>query len=131
MKLVLKLAGVLLLVLVILVGVGVYYLGSGVKKAVETLGPQYTQTPVQLGSVDISLWSGSGSLKNLVVGNPAGFDTANAFSLGEIALVVDTKTITGDPILINSLRISHRKSPLSRVKKAPIFSSYKEILSRQ
>ncbi len=42
MKTVFKLIAFLALVLAILIGVGVYYLDSGIKKAVETFGPEYT-----------------------------------------------------------------------------------------
>ena len=105
MKTLLKIIGLLMLVVAILVGVGVFYLDSGIKKAVETFGPQYTQTDVRLGRASLSPWSGKGSLHNLIVANPDGFQTANAFSLGEIAIDVDTTSITSDPVVINSLRI--------------------------
>ena len=105
MKTLLKIIGLLVLVVAILVGVGVFYLDSGIKKAVETFGPQYTQTDVRLGRASLSPWSGKGSLHNLIVANPDGFQTANAFSLGEIAIDVDTASITSDPVVINSLRI--------------------------
>ena len=39
------------------------------------------------------------------MGNPDGFKAPNAFSLGEIAVVIDTDTITSDPVVITSLRI--------------------------
>lgn len=105
MKMLLKIIALLVLVVVILLGIGFYYLDSGIKTAVETFGPQYTQTNVSLGRAKLSPWSGEGSLHNLVVANPQGFQTANAFSLGEITIVVDTESLTSNPIVINSLRI--------------------------
>lgn len=105
MKTILKLIGALLLVVVIVFAVGIFYLDSGIKKAIETYGPEYTQVDVTLGGAHLSVLSGEGSLQGLVVGNPAGFKTANAFSLGEITLSVDISTVMGDPIIIKSLRI--------------------------
>ena len=75
------------IVLALVLGIGVFVLmtlGTGIKTVVETLGPEMTQAQVTLSSAKISLLSGDGRLKGLVIGNPEGFDTENAFSLGEI-----------------------------------------------
>lgn len=105
MKILLKLLFALVLVIALVVGIGIFYLDSGIKKAVETFGPQYTQTDVSLGRANLSPWSGKGSLHNLLVANPEGFTAAHAFSLGEISVEVDTDTLGSDPIVISSLRI--------------------------
>ncbi len=75
------------IVLALVLGIGVFVLmtlGTGIKTVVETLGPEMTQAQVTLSSAKISLLSGDGRLKGLVIGNPEGFDTENAFALGEI-----------------------------------------------
>lgn len=105
MKLMLKIIVALVLLAAILIGVVFFYLDSGIKQAVETYGPRYTKSSVRLARVDLSPWSGKGSLKGLVVANPAGFQADNAFSLGETAIVLDTDTLTADPVVIESLRI--------------------------
>ncbi len=105
MKLIIKILGVLVLVVVILVGASLYYLDSGIKKAVETFGPQYTKTRVELNDVSLSPLSGKGSLGGLAIGNPQGFSDANAFYLGEIAIVIDTQTLSSNPVVIHSVRI--------------------------
>jgi uncharacterized protein involved in outer membrane biogenesis len=105
MKIIIKVLGILVLVVVVLVGVSLYYLDSGIKKAVETFGPDYTLTRVELNDVSLSPLSGKGSLSGLAVGNPQGFSDANAFYLGEIAIAVDTQTLSGDPVIIHSVRI--------------------------
>ena len=58
---------VVLLVAVVVVGLS---LGSIVKKGVETVGPQITETTITLDAVNLSLLTGSAGVKNLVVGNP-------------------------------------------------------------
>jgi uncharacterized protein involved in outer membrane biogenesis len=100
-----KIIAGLILVVVIVVVVGVLNLDRGIKAAVETLGPKYTQADVSLNEVDLSLKTGKGSLRGLTVGNPAGFKTAQAFSLGEITVQVDTSTVTSDVIVIEQIRI--------------------------
>ncbi len=105
MKVLIKIAGVLLILVVIGVVVLVLNLDKGIKAAVENLGPRLTQSDVTLNKVSLSPRTGEGSLQGLVVGNPAGFKTPNAFSLGEIAVALDTDTLAGDPIVINSIRI--------------------------
>ena len=100
-----KIIAGLILVVAIVVVVGVLNLDRGIKAAVETLGPKYTQADVSLNEVDLSLKTGKGSLRGLTVGNPAGFKTAQAFSLGEITVQVDTSTVTSDVIVIEQIRI--------------------------
>lgn len=99
-----------LLLLVVIAAAAVYFLGSsalnkGVKSGVETYGPRVTQTPITLGEANLSIFSGSGVLTNLLVGNPEGFKSQNIFALGEIDLKVDTSTVFGDTIVIDHIII--------------------------
>lgn len=98
------LAGLVVLVVVAVV-VLVLNLGSGIKAVVERVGPEFVQADVQLDQVDLSLRTGEGSLKGLVIGNPAGFRSDNAFSLGEIALAIQPESVTTDTIVINKLHV--------------------------
>jgi len=50
------------------------------------MGPKVTQTSVNLSAVDLSLLSGSATIKDMVVGNPQGYSTPQAFSVGTIAV---------------------------------------------
>jgi uncharacterized protein involved in outer membrane biogenesis len=98
----------LALILVVAVAVAVVVLmnlGSGLKTLIETLGPEMTQAQVSLREAEISLISGEGSLKDLVIGNPDGFDTEHAFSLGEISFKLDAESLSSDTIVVESLRI--------------------------
>lgn len=97
-------AGLAVLLAIVLV-IGVLNLDKGIKAIIETVGPELTQSSVTLSDVDLSLSSGEGSLKGLVVGNPAGFKTPNAFSLGEISLALDPESVTTDTIVIKSIQI--------------------------
>ncbi|MFU8847842.1 MAG: hypothetical protein ACNA77_03895 [Opitutales bacterium] len=99
-----------LVALALIAGVLIYFVGgsllnSGIKKGVETFGPQVTQTSVTLESVNLSPFSGSGTLKGLNVGNPEGFKSENIFALGQIDIRVDTGTIFSDKIVIDEVII--------------------------
>jgi len=97
------------LVLLVMIGGGVYFLLSNlddlVKNAIETYGSEAAKTPVAVQSVKIGLQDGSGTINGLSVGNPAGFSAAQVFSLGEISTRVDLKSISEELVIIDEVRI--------------------------
>lgn len=80
-------------------------LGRLIERGVEREGPGITGTDVSLGSARVSIFDGEGSLKRLRIANPEGFSGGDAFDLGEIAIAIDVKSVTGDVIHIRSLVI--------------------------
>ena len=98
-----------ILVLLITIGFGVYYLLSNldglVKTAIETYGSEATQTSVRVDNVKIVLQDGSGAIHGLTVANPQGFGTPQAFSLGEIATQIDLKSLSKDVPVIEHITI--------------------------
>lgn len=97
-------------VLLVLIAGGVYYLFSNldsiIKAAIEKYGTQATQADVKLDSVKLSIASGEGALNGLTVGNPKGFSTPRALSLGSIAVKLDTSSVSGTgPIVIKEIDI--------------------------
>ncbi len=105
MRTLLKLIGLLVVIVVVVVVIGVFNLDRAIKAVVEGLGPDYVQAPITLHEVDLSLKNGEGRLGGLVIGNPAGFQTDYAFSLGQIDVKVDTKTVTEKVIVIDRIHI--------------------------
>jgi len=98
--------------LIVIAGVGVYLynsIDSIVKNAIERSGSEITGTKVSVGSVEISLRSGQGTIRNLRVDNPDGFADEKAVEFGELTLEVDIASLNRDPIVINEIRV---KSPL-------------------
>lgn len=98
-----------LIALVVLVIVAVlavsFFLDSALKKGVETFGPQLTKVEVKLDSVNLSLLSGSGSIKGLVVGNPEGYKSPHAISVGKASLSLSPGSLMSDKIVIKSVRV--------------------------
>jgi hypothetical protein len=109
MKRALKVIIVLVALVIVLVVAAVFLLLGNlndiIEAAVEESGTTVTQAQVSLGEADVSIQNGSGALRNLVVGNPAGFDTDQAGSIGEISVKIDTGSLGQDPIVINEVLV--------------------------
>jgi hypothetical protein len=105
----LKKVALVIAVLVVAVAGVIYYLASNldgiVKSAIEKYGSEATQAKVSLKSVELSLTEGRGSLKGLVVGNPKGFSTPEAMSLGDISVSLDIGSVKSNPIVIKQVLI--------------------------
>lgn len=99
-----------LIVVVVLVAAGIYFLGSNlnslVARTIETNGSKVTRTSVGVSGVKIEIREGRSSIENLAVASPGGYEAREAFSLGNITVDVDVKSVTGDPIVIDEVRIS-------------------------
>ena len=110
MKKFLLIGGGLVAVLVIIVVALVIFvfseLDSIVKAAVEEVGSEATRTKVRLDDVEISLTSGKGALRGLKVGNPRGFATDSAMSLGAISVDLNTDTVGNETIVIREVVIA-------------------------
>lgn len=97
---------IVLVILVVLAVVAVgFFLDGAIKKGVETIGPQLTKVDIKLDSVSLSILSGSGKIKGLVVGNPEGFKTANAIKVGTASVSVAPGSVLSDKIVIKSIRV--------------------------
>jgi hypothetical protein len=83
-----------------------FSLDSLVKSAIERYGPEITGVSVNVGSVSLSPRDGHGSIKSLRLGNPKGYKTARALTLGEISIALDPMTLGSDVIRIREIVIS-------------------------
>jgi hypothetical protein len=97
-------------VVVIVVAIGVYSLLSSINsivaRAIEKHGSEVTDTSVGVSGVDISLREGRGSIDGLRVASPDGYDARDAFTLGNISVDIDVKSVTDNPIVIDEIRIT-------------------------
>ena len=100
-------------VVLVLVVLGVtWFLGSLdgiVKNQIEVVGSELTGTKVGVGGVSIKLADGSGTITNLTVANPKGYETDAAFSMKLLQLGIDLSSIGKNPLILNELVID---SPL-------------------
>lgn len=99
----------IILLLVIVIAAGLYYvltnLDAIVKTAIEKYGSQTTQTAVRVDKVAINLRDGAATINGLTIANPKGFDIPHAFSLGEISTRINIDSLTGDVIVIDKIII--------------------------
>ncbi len=105
MKKLVTIFAVLVVVGVVLLFVSSRIIGSGIKAGVETFGPEVTQTTITLESVELSAFSGAGSIKGLVVGNPEGFNTPHAIKLDGFSMKLQPMSVLSDKIVINEIII--------------------------
>jgi len=104
-----KKVALVIAILVVVIAGAVYYFASNidgiVKSAIEKYGSDATQAKVSLKSVELSLTEGRGSLKGLTVGNPSGFSTPEAMSLGDISVSLDIASLQSNPVVIKQVMI--------------------------
>jgi len=92
--------------LIILGAVAVHlFLDDAVKRGILSIGPKLTKVEFKLDSVSLSLLSGSGKLKGFLIGNPEGYKTPSAISVGSTSLAVDPKSLLGDKIIVRTINL--------------------------
>ncbi len=104
-KLIVRLLLIAIVLVVLAVGLGIFFLGSIVKAGVEKVGPSVTGVPVKLDSASVSLLGGSSTLKGFVLGNPEGFKSTEAIKVGTVAVAVVPKSIFADKVIIHSIKV--------------------------
>ncbi len=97
------------LLVVVALGVGVFMLlrslDAIVEAAIEKYGSEITGTAVRVGSVEIMLTDGRGTIRGLTIANPSGFSSGSAFSLGEIILDIEPSSVTENPVVIDEITV--------------------------
>lgn len=79
--------------------------GKLIEKGVEKYGPEALKVPVELGSVNLSLFTASGNINDLVLGQPTGFGEGPMISVGGITFNADLTTLLKDHVIIENLVI--------------------------
>lgn len=96
------------LVLLLLVGIGVYVVMNSsalIERGIETYGSRYLQAPVSVSGVEVSLTEGTASIRGLEIGNPEGFSGPAAFSLSDISVALDTGQVSSELIVLKSVSV--------------------------
>jgi uncharacterized protein involved in outer membrane biogenesis len=121
------LIGVVVL-LVVAVAVTALFLGSIVKKGIETIGPTLTKTEVKLDSASLSVLSGSGQLKGFVLGNPEGYRGEFAIKVGRVELGVKPGSVFSDKIHVTHIRVDRPEIRFDGNPLSPKHSNLGKIL---
>ncbi len=104
-KLLIRGAIVAVVLIIVVIFALTLFLDGAIKKGVETVAPKITQVAVKLDGVSLSILSGSGSVKGLVVGNPEGYKTPEAINVGHASLSVSPGSLLSDKIVVKSVRV--------------------------
>ena len=104
-KWIIRLLLVVFVLLIAAVFAVAFFLDAGIKRAVEYVGPKVTKVDVKLNSVSLSLMSGGGKIKDLIVGNPEGYKSPSAISVGSASLTVNPGSILSDKIIVKSINV--------------------------
>lgn len=107
-----KKLGAVAALLVLLAAAALFWLRGNldglVKDAIVTYGSAMTQARVAVGAVEIRGSDGTGVIRHLSIGNPAGFKTAQALQVGEIEIAIDIASVASDVVVMRKIAI---KSP--------------------
>lgn len=99
----------ILIVLVLLIGAGLWFAWSQldklVKYGIEQSTPPVVKTSVSVEQVKLSPFSGSGVIEGFTIGNPEGFKGAHALRIGRTEVAVDTNSVRNDKVVIQYIRI--------------------------
>ena len=80
-------------------------LDARVARVIDSVGSELTGTAVRVGRVDLDLAEGRGTVRNLRVGNPAGFSSRPALAFREITLDLDLRNLGGTPTVLSEVRL--------------------------
>jgi uncharacterized protein involved in outer membrane biogenesis len=98
------LIGIVVLVIIAVVAIS-FTMNSIVKKSIEIGGPQITKVDVKLDSVSVSLLSGKGEIRGLVMGNPEGFKSESSIKMGQASVQIRPFSLFSDKIVVKSVNI--------------------------
>lgn len=96
--------GIVVIIIVVVLVVG-FFLGDVIKAGMQAVGPKVTQTSLTVDSVNVSMLTGSAGVNGLVLGNPEGYKSANAISVGKAAVSVAPFSVLSDKVVIHSVEV--------------------------
>jgi hypothetical protein len=114
MKRAVKIVGVLIVVLVLVVVGGVFWIDSIAKVGVETGATYALGVKTTVGEMDIGLFSGEAGMSKLNVRNPEGFDAPHFLELGNGNVAVSLGSLMEDTVVIPELTLSALSMNLER-----------------
>lgn len=108
-KKILGVVGVIVVLLVVALVIFVASLGKVIKTGIETVGSTVTKCNITVEDVDFSLLRGKLAITNLVVGNPAGYNTPSAFELSEVKVSLVPGSVLSDTVVVKEVVIAGPK----------------------
>lgn len=105
-----RILAIVALAVLLAAGAAVVYvltqLDAIVERAIETAGSEATGTPVRVGSVEIALREGRGSVRDVSIGNPDGFSARDAIVWRDVTIDIDPGSLGEAPVVLDAVLIS-------------------------
>jgi hypothetical protein len=125
----------IVLVVLLLIGGAIYYVGANlnsiVARVIEEKGSEATESDVRVGGVEIDVRRGTGRIAALSVGNPERFSDDPAISFGEFRIRMDPMAVTSDPIVIGEISVSGAAILMEQTTDGNNLSALQDALGRQ
>lgn len=80
-------------------------LGALIKLGVETYVPPIVGVPVNVNSVSLIPFEGSGSINGFIIGNPSGYSKSTAIGMHKLDVSIDPKSLSQDTIVIKKISL--------------------------
>lgn len=125
MKILFRIAAVLLLLTVLAFVAFGFFIDSLAKTAVEGGGTFAMGVDTRVESVDVGFMSGKFGMSELNIANPEGFQATDFFSLKTAKLEIDPNSISGDAIVISQILI---EGVTLEIEQTPDGANYSKIL---
>ena len=107
---VMRFAGLFLLALIILVAGLCWAVSANVddmiKGTIQQKMTALTNTEVTLANLETDLFSGQIVITDLVMANPKGYRSDHLIRLGDVRLMIDTRSLNSDVIIIESIQLN-------------------------
>ena len=110
-----RIAGVVILVLLLVAGATLYFSHSrvssvleaalGIEAAAEKLLTRAVGTEVTIESIDVALADGELTIRGLTVANPAGFHTPHALEADEVRVAMELASLLEDTVVVREIRV--------------------------
>lgn len=111
-----KVLVVVLVVSALGAGLASLALGRILKAGIETAGSAALGVRVKVGMAAIAPWSGRGTVRGLVVGNPDGYSGPYAFKADSIEIVIVPSSLLGERVVVESVVV---RGPSVRLETGP------------
>ncbi len=95
-KWVLRSVAAIFLLLIILVTAVLIFIDPIVKTAIVKIGPKVAGVDIELEDISVQIFKGRVEITNMVIGNPAGYNSEYAAHLGDIAVETDILSWLGE-----------------------------------
>jgi len=96
-----------LVFLLVVVGVLLFIFSPAkmIRKGVTSYGPKVTGTSIELSEIDVSWFSGKGTIKGLNLGNPEGYKADSAVEIPVATIAIRPTTVFKKKLVIKSIEL--------------------------